>query len=133
MALDVMLAADYEVLVLIAVCSGLLLLTFLIGITRAILKSRPILAVCAFLLWLTLASILAIGYVTYKRSSFALDRKPNLAWSQWYMTLDRLVVQNTLHCCEFYNLMHEVTFSRTCCISANLPGCKAINYGCLRI
>lgn len=122
---DVMSVADYDILVLITVSSALLLLTFLIGITGTILNSRPILAIYAFLLWPAFASVLAIGYTGYKRSTFALDRKLNLAWSQWYTPLERLIIQNTLHCCGFYNPMHEVTPSKMCYVRTSLPGCKA--------
>ncbi|KAH8086022.1 hypothetical protein BXZ70DRAFT_900021 [Cristinia sonorae] len=122
---DVMYVADYDVLVLITTCSCILLLTFLVGITGTILNSRPILAIYALLLWPAFAAILAIGYTSYKRSTFALDRKLNLAWSQWYTSLDRLVIQNSLHCCGFYNPMHEVTPSKTCYVRTSLPGCKA--------
>lgn len=122
---DVMFVADYDILILITISSALLLLTFLVGITGTILNSRPILAIYALLLWPAFASLLAIGYTGYKRSTFALDRKLNLAWSQWYTALDRLIIQNTLHCCGFYNPMHEVTASKTCYVRTNLPGCKA--------
>ncbi|THH20575.1 hypothetical protein EUX98_g8553 [Antrodiella citrinella] len=122
---DVMFVADYDILVLITVSSAILLLTFLIGITGTILNSRPILAIYALLLWPAFASILTIGYTSYKRSTFALDRKLNFAWSQWYTSLDRLIIQNALHCCGFYNSMHEVTASKTCYVRTSLPGCKA--------
>ncbi|TCD65782.1 hypothetical protein EIP91_002221 [Steccherinum ochraceum] len=122
---DVMSITDYDILVLITISSGLLLFTFLIGITGTILNSRPILAIYALLLWPAFASILAIGYTSYKRSTFALDRKLNFAWSQWYTALDRLIIQNALHCCGFYDSMHEVTSSKTCYVRTNLPGCKA--------
>lgn len=122
---DVMSVADYDILILLTICSAILLLTFLIGITGTILNSRPILAIYALLLWPAFASILAIGYTAYKRSTFALDRKLNFAWSQWYTSLDRLIIQNSLHCCGFYNPMHEVTASKTCYIRTSLPGCKA--------
>ncbi|KAI0783437.1 hypothetical protein C8Q75DRAFT_725855 [Abortiporus biennis] len=125
---DVMYVADYDVLVLITMSSSLLLLTFLVGITGTILNSRPILAVYALLLWPCLISILAIGYTSYKRYTFALDRKLNLAWSQWYTPTGRLTIQDSLHCCGFYSPLHEVTPSKHCYVRTLLPGCKSKLY-----
>ncbi|KAI0671170.1 hypothetical protein C8Q78DRAFT_973534 [Trametes maxima] len=121
---DVMHVADYDLLVLITLSAAILLLTFLVGISGALLNSRPLLAVYALLLWPAFISMLAIGYTAYKRSAFALDRKLNLAWSQWYTPLGRLVVQDSLRCCGFYSPLHEATPSRTCYPRAPLPGCK---------
>lgn len=119
-----MYVADYDVLVLITLASSLVLLTFATGITGTLLNSRPILAVYALLLWPALISILAVGYVSYKRSAFALDRKLNLAWSQWYTPLGRLVIQDTLHCCGYSSPLHQATASSRCYARSPLPGCK---------
>ncbi|KAI0365335.1 hypothetical protein BV20DRAFT_954425 [Pilatotrama ljubarskyi] len=121
---DVMYVADYDLLVLITLSSSILLFTFLVGISGALLNSRPILAVYAILLWPALISMLAIGYTAYKRSAFALDHKLNLAWSQWYTPLGRLVIQDALRCCGFYSALHEAAASKRCYPRTPLPGCK---------
>ncbi|KAI0076725.1 hypothetical protein K474DRAFT_1597400 [Panus rudis PR-1116 ss-1] len=125
---DVMLVADYDIVILISMTSAILLFTFLVGITGTILNSRPILALYALLLWPSLMSILAIGYTSYKRYAFSLDRKLNFAWSQWYTPLGRLIIQNSLQCCGFYSALHEVTSSNRCYVRTALPGCKAKLY-----
>ncbi len=56
-----MYVADYDILVLITLASSILLLTFLVGISGALLNSRPLLAVYALLLWPALVSLLASG------------------------------------------------------------------------
>lgn len=123
-----MYVADNDVLVLITLASSILLLTFVMGISGTILNSRPILAVYAVLLWPALLSILAIGYTSYKRYAFALDRKLNLAWSQWYTPVGRLIIQNSLRCCGYYDPLHEATASTLCYPRTPLPGCKGKLY-----
>lgn len=125
---DVMYVADYDILVLITIASAILLLTFLVGFTGTILNSRPILALYALLLWPALISILTVGYPSYKRYAFSLDRKLNLAWSQWYTPLGRLIIQDSLHCCGFYSALHSFTPSKRCFSRTQLPGCKAKLY-----
>lgn len=92
--------------------------------TGTILNSRPILAVYALLLWPVFLAILAVGYTSYKRSAFALDRKLNRAWSEWYMPVGRLVVQDALRCCGYNSPLHQATPSARCYARAPLPGCK---------
>jgi hypothetical protein len=121
---DVLYVADYDILVLVTLASALLLVTFSIGMTGTILNSRPILAVYALLLWPALVAILAVGYTAYKRSAFALDRKLNLAWSQYYTALGRMVVQDSLRCCGYNSPLHEATATARCYARAPLPGCK---------
>ncbi|KAI0698137.1 hypothetical protein BC835DRAFT_1206749, partial [Cytidiella melzeri] len=121
---EVMYVADYDVLVLITLSSAIVLLTFVIGITGTILNSRPILAVYTLLLWPVLISILAIGYTAYKRYAFSLDRKLNLAWSQWYTPTGRFNIQDTLRCCGYSSPLHEATSSPRCYTRSSLPGCK---------
>ncbi|KAJ3556761.1 hypothetical protein NM688_g1847 [Phlebia brevispora] len=121
---DVMYVADYDVLVLITLASSIVLMTCIIGITGTILNSRPILAVYAVLLWPALISILAIGYTSYKRYAFSLDRKLNLAWSQWYTPYGRLIIQDSLRCCGYYSPLHEASPSSQCYVRSMLPGCK---------
>jgi len=120
--------ADIDVLILTTVASSVVLLTFLVGLSGTILNSRPILAVYALLLWPAGLAFIAIGYTAYKRSTFALDRKLNLAWSQWYTPLERLVIQDSLRCCGFYNALHDATPSTQCYSRTPLPGCKGRLY-----
>ena len=121
---DVMYVADYDILVLATLASALLLLTFIVGMAGTILNSRPILAVYALLLWPALLAILAVGYTSYKRYAFALDRKLNLAWSEYYTALGRLVIQDSLRCCGYNSALHEATSSSRCYARTTLPGCK---------
>jgi hypothetical protein len=36
----------------------------------------------------------------------------------------RQIIQDSLHCCGFYNTMHEAAPSKRCFIRASLPGCR---------
>ncbi|KDQ62102.1 hypothetical protein JAAARDRAFT_121690 [Jaapia argillacea MUCL 33604] len=121
---DVMYVADYDVLLLLTLTSSLLLLTSLLGLTSTLLNSRPFLAYYTLLLFPCFISLLSIGYTSYKRSTFSLDRKLNLAWSQWYTPLGRLLIQDSLRCCGYYNPIHEATSSTRCYSRSPLPGCK---------
>ncbi|TRM56911.1 Tetraspanin family-domain-containing protein [Schizophyllum amplum] len=121
---DVMYVADNDVLILITLAALILLFTALIGMTGTLLNSRPLLAVYALLLWPALIALAAIGYTSYKRATYALDRKLSLAWSQYYTPLGRLLIQNALHCCGFYNPLHESTPSARCFPRTPFPGCK---------
>ncbi|KIP02713.1 hypothetical protein PHLGIDRAFT_41453, partial [Phlebiopsis gigantea 11061_1 CR5-6] len=121
---DVFCVANYDLLVLVTLASALLLFSFMVGITGTVLNSRPILAVYALLLWPVLISILVVGYTSYKRYAFSLDRKLNLAWSQYYTPLGRLTIQDALWCCGYNSALHEATASARCYARAPLPGCK---------
>ncbi|EKM49803.1 uncharacterized protein PHACADRAFT_106621 [Phanerochaete carnosa HHB-10118-sp] len=121
---DVLYVANYDLLVLITLASSLLLFTFIVGMTGTILNSRPILAVYSLLLWPAFVAILAVGYTSYKRYAFALDRKLNLAWSQYYTPLGRLTIQDSLWCCGYNSPLHEATASGRCYVRSSLPGCK---------
>lgn len=123
-----MYVADNDILILITLASSILLFTSLLGFTGTLLNSRPILALYALLLWPALASILAVGYVAYKRSAYSLDRKLNLAWSQWYTELGRLMIQDSLRCCGFYTALHDAAPSGRCYPRTALPGCKGRLY-----
>jgi hypothetical protein len=115
-------------LILITLASSILLFTALLGFAGTLLNSRPILALYTLLLWPALASILAIGYIAYKRSAYSLDRKLNLAWSQWYTELGRLMIQDSLRCCGFYTALHDTSPSGRCFPRTALPGCKGRLY-----
>ncbi|TFK48778.1 hypothetical protein OE88DRAFT_1713886 [Heliocybe sulcata] len=125
---DVMYVADYDILVLVTLSASILLLTSIVGLTGTLLNSRAILAVYALLLWPSLISMLSIGYTSYRRSALSLDRKLNLAWSQWYTPLGRLIIQDSLQCCGYYNALHDATPSRRCFSRTALPGCKSRLY-----
>jgi hypothetical protein len=58
--------ADSDILIVITLASSIPLFTASMVATGALLNARPILAVCALLLWPTFISILAIGYISYK-------------------------------------------------------------------
>ncbi|KAJ6622709.1 hypothetical protein B0H10DRAFT_1909806 [Mycena sp. CBHHK59/15] len=125
---DVMYVADNDVLILITLAASILVFTSLVGMSGALLNSRPILAVYTLLLWPALVSIVAIGYVSYKRTTFSLDHKLNLSWSQYYTPLGRLLIQDSLRCCGFYSALHEATPSKRCYPRTSLPGCKGKLY-----
>ncbi|KAG5644548.1 hypothetical protein DXG03_008203 [Asterophora parasitica] len=125
---DVMNVAGNDILVIITLTAAILVFTALVGICGVLLNSRPIVALYAVLMWPALVSILAIGYGSYKRVTFSLDHKLNISWSQYYTPLDRLLVQDSLHCCGFYNPFHESTPSNRCYPRSPLPGCKGKLY-----
>ncbi|PWN54302.1 hypothetical protein IE53DRAFT_308644, partial [Violaceomyces palustris] len=125
---DVSVVADSDILIFLTLASFLCVFTSVVGLCGAMLNSRPILALYAFLLWPTLASMLVVGYTSYKRENLRLDRKLNMAWSRYYDDLDRLRLQNNLHCCGYYSPLHEATFSRNCYPRTSLPGCKGKLY-----
>ena len=125
---EVMLIADSDVLILTTMAGSIIMLTALTGMIGAMVNSRPILAVYAVLMWSALVAIFVVGRISYRRSTFALDRKLNLSWSRYYTTLGRLVIQNSFHCCGYYTPLHEATQSETCSEHVTLPGCKGSLY-----
>ncbi|KAJ7062305.1 hypothetical protein C8F01DRAFT_986808, partial [Mycena amicta] len=125
---NVMSVADNDLLILITLSGAILIFTALVGLSGVLLNARPILAVYTLLLWPALASMAAIGYVAYKRATFALDHKLNLSWSQYYTPVGRLLIQDALHCCGFYSALHEATPSKQCYPRTPLPGCKGKLY-----
>ncbi|KIM74777.1 hypothetical protein PILCRDRAFT_693400 [Piloderma croceum F 1598] len=125
---DVMSTADNDVLILATLTGSLLIFAAFIGTTGVFLESRPLLATYAIFLWPGLISMVAVGYVTYKRSTFALDHKLDLAWSQWYTSEGRLLIQDALHCCGFYDPLHDAVPSKWCYPRTPLPGCKGKLY-----
>ena len=119
-----MYVADYDLLILLTLASSILLFTALVGLSGTLLNSRPLLAIYALLLWPAFFALLALGYPSYKRYSFALDRKLSRAWSEWYTPLGRLAIQDALACCGFANALHEAVPSARCYPRTPLPGCK---------
>lgn len=118
------LTADTDVLVFITLTGSIFIFASLIGIAGLILDSRRLLAAYAILLWPGFMSLVTIGYLAYKRSTFALDDKLDLAWSEGYTSQDRLVIQNSLRCCGYFDALHEAIFSTHCFPRTLLPGCK---------
>ncbi|KAJ3997921.1 Tetraspanin family-domain-containing protein [Lentinula boryana] len=125
---DVMYVADNDILILITLAASILMFTAILGITGTLLNSRPILATYTLLLWPALISMLAVGYISYKRYAFSLDRKLNFSWSQYYTPLGRLMIQSSLRCCGYYDPLHEATTSNKCYPRTPLPGCKGKLY-----
>jgi len=120
--------ADVDVLVYITVAASIQIFTSLVGLCGVLLNSRSILAVYCLLLWPSFISLAVVGYSSYKRSEFALDKKLNMAWSQWYNPHDRLAIQTSLRCCGYYNPLHQAVSSKRCFPRTTLPGCKAKLY-----
>ena len=125
---DVMYTVDNDVLVISTLTGSLLVFAALIGITGVLLHSRSLLATYAIILWPGLVSIVVVGYITYKRSTFALDLKLDSAWSQWYTSDGRLLIQDVLHCCGYYDALHDAVPSKRCYPRTPLPGCKGPLY-----
>ena len=123
-----MYAADSDILVYITVAGSIQIFACLVGLCGVVLNSRPILAVYCLLLWPSFISLAVVGYASYKRTEFALDRKLNLAWSQWYNPQDRLAIQTSLGCCGYYNSLHQAVSSKRCFPRTSLAGCKAKLY-----
>lgn len=123
-----MYIADTDILILITLAGSILVFISLVGLSGVLLNSRPILAVYTFLLWPAFVSLVAIGYVAYKRATFSLDHKLNMSWSQYYTPLGRLLIQDSLRCCGFYSALHEATPSKRCYPRTSLPGCKGKLY-----
>ncbi len=119
-----MYVADYDLLVLLTLASSILLLAFLVGISGALLNSRPLLACYALLLWPAFLALLAVAYPAYKRHAYALDRKLSLAWSAYYTPRGRLAIQDALRCCGFLSALHAASPSPACYPRTPLPGCK---------
>lgn len=125
---DAFIVTDGDLLILMTLAASILVFTAMVGLSGAILNSRPILAVYSLLLWPAFISMLVVGYLSYKRYTFALDQKLSLAWSQYYTQLGRLVIQNSLDCCGYYSAAHDATPSSKCYIRTMLPGCKGKLY-----
>ncbi|KAJ3790191.1 Tetraspanin family-domain-containing protein [Lentinula aff. detonsa] len=125
---DVMYVADNDILILITLAASILMFTAILGVTGTLLNSRPILATYTLLLWPALISMLAVGYTSYKRYAFSLDRKLNFSWSQYYTPLGRLMIQSSLRCCGYYDPLHEATTTNKCYPRTPLPGCKGKLY-----
>ena len=111
-------------LVLCTLAAVVGLLTSIIGWAGILLNNRSFLAVYTFLTWITFALLVIPGFITYKTRTFNLEGKVNSQWSRDLDTADRLVIQNVLGCCGYYDPFEEATVSSTCYSRSTLPGCK---------
>ena len=125
---DVVITTDYDLLILITLTGSLSISASFFGIAGLLLHSRPILAIYAIVLWPCFLSLASVGYVAYKRSTFALNHKLDSGWSQWYTTQGRLAIQNTLKCCGYHDALHDAAFSKQCYLRTTFPGCKGALY-----
>jgi hypothetical protein len=119
----ILLITDSPALILLTFSALLLLLASLVGITGALLNSRPILAVYVLLLFPSFISFVSVGYITYKKANFSLDAKVSEAWNLWYSPGARTVLQGALHCCGWSSPLHGGAASGTCYPRSPLPGC----------
>ncbi|KAH9934377.1 uncharacterized protein B0H18DRAFT_1115083 [Fomitopsis serialis] len=46
-----------------------------------------------------------------RRHAISLELRLNLAWNHWYTPLRRLIFQDCLHPCGYYDMLHEATAS----------------------
>ena len=100
------------------------LFTSMIGWAGILLNNRSFLAIYTLLTWVTFGLLVIPGYITYKKHTFNLQGKINAQWSQSLSTADRLIIQNELQCCGYYDPYEEATVSATCYSRTVLPGCK---------
>jgi len=98
--------------------------TALLGYSGLLLNFRPFLAVYTVLLWVSLAFIVAPGYITYKKKTFNLEGKINLQWSRQLGTMGRLRIQDALKCCGYFSPSVEAVASPLCYPRSIEDGCK---------
>ncbi|KAA1472188.1 hypothetical protein DENSPDRAFT_930107 [Dentipellis sp. KUC8613] len=123
-AAPVLLITDSSALILLTLCSSLFLLASITGIAGVLMNSRPILAVYTMLLFPCLIALASVGYVTYKKDQFSLDRKLSEAWNKWYAPGAQLVLQSALQCCGWASSAHAAVPSGRCYERTPLPGCR---------
>ncbi|KAH8822578.1 Tetraspanin family-domain-containing protein [Flagelloscypha sp. PMI_526] len=121
---SLLLTISSDLVVLLTLASSIILFTALLGFVGTLLNSRPILALYALLLWPCFISILAPGYISYKRSTYSVERKLNEAWSRTYTNYGRLMIQSSLKCCGYWSSDHGAVPSSTCYSRTSIPGCK---------
>ncbi|EIM86198.1 uncharacterized protein STEHIDRAFT_98575 [Stereum hirsutum FP-91666 SS1] len=127
-----LIITDVAALTLLTLSSCLLLLASLFGLSGTLLNSRQILALYTLLLIPAFISWTSIGYLTYKKSTFKLDRKLSEAWFGVYGDPGRVLLQSALECCGWVNADHGAVFSPGGGVSAGgmcwprtvLPGCE---------
>ncbi|KLO05893.1 hypothetical protein SCHPADRAFT_838778 [Schizopora paradoxa] len=121
---DIVRVGNRRELAVSTLAASMGILTSLVGWAGLLLNNRSFLAAYNLLLWLTFATLLAPGYLTYKQRTFNLEGKINAQWSQTLDLTSRLRIQNRLGCCGYYNAFVEATVSNTCYARSVLPACK---------
>ncbi|KAG8993596.1 hypothetical protein FRB94_010679 [Tulasnella sp. JGI-2019a] len=121
---EVMLVGNRPELIISTIAASVCIFTSLIGWAGILLNNRTFLGIYTLLLWVCFALLVTPGYITYKRRTFNLEGKINLEWSRYLGVNDRLVIQNVLSCCGYYNPFIEATVSARCYSRSSLPGCK---------
>lgn len=121
---DVTYVTEFDILIVYTLTGAMLIFCALLGGTGVILNSRPILAIYSILLWPAFISLMAVGYLAYRRATFALEHKLDFAWSQFYTPGGRLSIQDSLNCCGYYSALHDSIASGRCYPRTILPGCK---------
>ncbi|KAF8346123.1 hypothetical protein F5887DRAFT_962794 [Amanita rubescens] len=121
---DVVRTGNRAELVLSTLAAVVGLFTSMVGWAGILLNNRSFLAIYTFLTWVTFGLLVIPGYITYKKHTFNLPGKINAQWSQALSTSDRLIIQNELQCCGYYDPFEEATVSATCYSRTVLPGCK---------
>ncbi|KAF9552417.1 hypothetical protein CPC08DRAFT_738172 [Agrocybe pediades] len=111
-------------LIMSTVAASVGLFTAIIGWAGILLNNRQFLAVYTLLTWLAFAALVIPGYVSFRRRSLNLEGKLNAQWSQDLGVVDRMKVQDALHCCGWYSPFVEASISSTCYSRSILPGCK---------
>lgn len=124
----VVLTADYDILIFITLTGSICIFTSIIGLAGVILDSRRLLAAYAILIWPGFMSLITVGYLAYKRATFALDDKLDEAWSEGFTSQGRLAIQESLRCCGYFDALHESIFNKRCFPRTVLPGCKGELY-----
>lgn len=122
------LTADYDILIFITLTGSICIFTSLVGLAGIILDSRRFLTAYAILLWPGFMFLITVGYLAYKRVTFALDDKLDRTWSEGFTSQDRLTMQESLRCCGYFDALHEAIFSKRCFPRTMLPGCKGELY-----
>jgi hypothetical protein len=120
----ILLVANPTELALSTLAASVALFTALLGWPGILLNNRPFLAVYTFMLWVSFGLLVVPGYITYKRRALNLEGKINQQWSEELGASGRLIVQDVLGCCGYFNPFVEATISSTCYSRSVLPGCK---------
>lgn len=121
-----LLVVNRTELTLGTIAMALCIITAIIGWTGILLNNRAFLSVYAVMLWISLAFIVAPGYIAYKRRTFNLAGKMNHFWSRELTIPGRRKVQTVLKCCGYYSPFIEAAADGNRCYArSELPGCKA--------
>ncbi|KAI9096904.1 hypothetical protein DFS34DRAFT_621862 [Phlyctochytrium arcticum] len=95
------------------IVTGLMTLIGLIGFIGAFLHRKHVLSMYSCLLWPILATILVLGYLTFK-DVHANDWTNRLS-ERWDMyATDAVLIQNGNSCCGFYSALDRPIASNTC-------------------